>query len=206
MRQRNRRRLGIVIGIVLVCVAIPVAGRLAMTVPALVNLFRSPPRVPPREGAEKALIERGESVLRYGCIVETTGHRRTGAKFTDELKAWDGKEVQVVGYMVPLDQFDEMERFVLLPLPVHCLKCRPPPQRDMVLVELLEPARIVNEPVLVSGTLSLTDDAGQPFWYRITSARWRAPREGEGLTGRVVQEGHRHVPAELMEGLESGAG
>lgn len=79
-------------------------------------------------------------------------------KATSELKALDGKEVRIPGFMVPLeDNMKNVAQFLLVPSPQACIHVPPPPPNQMVLVEMdgTEDAKVEFGPIWIYGTLSL---------------------------------------------------
>jgi hypothetical protein len=79
-------------------------------------------------------------------------------KATSELKALDGKEVRIPGFMVPLeDNMKNVSQFLLVPSPQACIHVPPPPPNQMVLVEMdgSEDAKVEFGPIWIYGTLSL---------------------------------------------------
>jgi hypothetical protein len=58
-----------------------------------------------------------------------------------ELKAMDGKDVRIPGYVVPLEDDDTtLAEFLLVPNPQACIHVPPPPPNQMVLVKM-DPSR-----------------------------------------------------------------
>jgi hypothetical protein len=72
--------------------------------------------------------------------------------------------------MLPLDQYEKVDRFVLVPLTLVCRVCQAPPARDQLLVLLDRPTDLVTGLVVVNGTLALHPGLGKPFFYRISEA------------------------------------
>jgi uncharacterized protein len=81
----------------------------------------------------------------------------TGAA-PETLKALDGKEVRIPGFMVPLeDNARKVTEFLLVPSPQACIHVPPPPSNQMVLVEMEETANAKVEfgPIWIYGKLML---------------------------------------------------
>jgi hypothetical protein len=134
--------------------------------------------------------------------------------FADALEARDGQQVNVVGFMSPIDQFRDAEHFMLLPLPIECFFCNAPPRHYVVLVEMAEGTRaqMVNEPVFISGTLELAQTEAPKFFYRIDNASMRGADEGGGLTPMNTPMEHRmdlmqniqELQGPMLEGTDAG--
>ena len=78
---------------------------------------------------------------------------------SDELKALDGKAVDVAGYVVPteFDGAGTVKEFILVPAFGYCIHVPPPPPNQMVYVTMKEKTTFEDLwlPVVVHGTLSL---------------------------------------------------
>ena len=76
------------------------------------------------------------------------------------LKALDGKEVKIPGFMVPLeDNMRKVTQFLLVPTPQACIHVPPPPPNQMVFVEFKEGEGVNVEyglPIWTYGTLVMT--------------------------------------------------
>jgi hypothetical protein len=146
-----------------------------------------------RMAAEDKRAKEGMSLLDWKLLRKTNGTVRAGARFHDTLRPYNGQMVNVVGFMTPIDQFDDVAHFMLLPMPVYCYFCEAPPMRDILLVELEKgkKADLVNEPVLIAGHLELRGKAGDPFFYSVVNAKWDAAVEGMALTPKEILEPHK---------------
>jgi hypothetical protein len=151
----------------------------------------------------------GLELLDWQLLRTTQGRMSTGPTFTDELKEKGGQHVDIVGFMVPLDTFRNINEFMLLPLPIECYFCQIPPMRDVMLVQLKdgETTSIYKEPVLINGTLTLKEGKGVKFFYEIRDASM-GPGEPQGeLTPRYIKPQHmvpQHERDEsvLLDGYE----
>jgi uncharacterized protein len=83
---------------------------------------------------------------------------RTG-EMPAELKALDGKEVRIPGFMVPLEDWaEEATEFLLVPFFGACIHVPPPPPNQLVYVEMANRRKAkVNmyDPVWVVGRLKI---------------------------------------------------
>ncbi len=62
-----------------------------------------------------------------------------------QLQAFDGKEVKIPGYIVPLeDEVGQVIEFLLVPTPMACIHYPPPPPNQIVYVRLKEPYPVTN--------------------------------------------------------------
>ena len=71
-----------------------------------------------------------------------------------EIREWDGRAVQMTGYMLPLTQAKEVTEFVLVPYLFGCCFGGPPAPNHMVLVQLVGGARtpFLRVPIYARGT------------------------------------------------------
>ncbi len=150
----------------------------------------------------------GQSLLKWDQMRQTKRANSSSAPiFADDLSALDGKEVTLLGFMAPIDQFQDVSYFMLLPVPIECFFCSAPPMREIMYVELVQGKRadIVNEPVAITGTLTLSREAGSQFFYSIKDAQWAAGEKNTKLTPKNT--GSEHRMHQMQQGLSrSGVG
>lgn len=154
-----------------------------------------------RETLEQARLNSGIQLLRWTLVRTTKGSLQKGGKFTDELKAQNGKEVFMIGFMVPNETYRAVTEFLMLPIPIECYFCQMPPTRDVLFVKLREgqTADISPEPVLIRGTLALHEGPGVKFFYSLENATFEAAENGGSLTKKRIQFQHmvpNHTPVE----------
>lgn len=145
-----------------------------------------------RQRLEQARVEQGIELLRWNVVRKTKGSLQGGGKFTDELMAYNGQVVHMIGFMVPQEQFRDVTNFLMLPIPIECYFCAMPPSRDVLFVQLREgeTAQIYKEPVLISGTFTVHQGEGVKFFYSLRNATFKAAEEGGELTKRRIQLQH----------------
>ena len=76
-----------------------------------------------------------------------------------ELKQYDGQSISIVGYMVPFDSIEKIDRFILLQAPFMGCYHVPPPQPNETLM-INSGNNIVDysyEPLIVTGTLTIEE-------------------------------------------------
>jgi hypothetical protein len=203
LRRRARRDLVTILGVVVVLVSIAGAN-VYMRIDTLKDQM-----IKVRKTAEDLRRKEGVALMDWELLRKTKGSIRSGARFHDTLKPYDGQPINVVGFMTPIDEFRDVTHFMLLPMPIYCYFCEAPPMRDILLIEL-EPgatANLVNEPVLIGGYLALQGNAGDPFFYSVTGAKWNAAVEGMQLTPKDIGQEHRlemmQRGGELLSGEEA---
>lgn len=186
MKRRTKRDLGVLVAVLLVIGGIAF-GNSQLQRTGLAGDFEKL-----RERLEAQRIASGIELLKWNVIRTTTGNLRKGATFSPELEAYDGKEVFIIGFMVPEDTFRDVNHFLMLPIPLECYFCSMPPQRDVLLVNLKEgeTANIMVEPVLIRGTLSLQRGPGIKFFYSLEDATFEAAEDGGALTKKRLQLQH----------------
>lgn len=148
-----------------------------------------------RRAAESERAKQGVELLSWDLLRETKGNLRSGPKFDEKLvqRAKEGRTVNVMGFMTPIDQFKDVSHFMLLPLPIECYFCQMPPMRDVMLVRLEEGqvTDIFDEPVMVTGELNLHEGPRQKFFYSVTGANLQSGTKGTKLTKKSFSERHR---------------
>ena len=146
-----------------------------------------------RQAVEQAKIAEGVKLMDWELFQATKGTIRKGATYVDDLQNFDELPVNIVGYMVPINQFRNVDNFMLLPMPLDCYFCESPPMRDIILIKM-KPGEIVDlaeEPVLIGGQLHLNEGPNQQFFYTIDYATLGPALEGEILSRKRISDEHR---------------
>jgi hypothetical protein len=93
------------------------------------------------------------------------------AKVTDEVKALNGKTVQIPGFMYPLS-FEEKQNHILLSkrTPV-CFFCPPGEPNELLDVQLAKPTPINSDLVTLEGTFELTNRAEEGIFFVLKDAK-----------------------------------
>src|SRR5688572_22257560 len=130
MRRRAKRDLSVIAGIAILLAVI-----------LFVNYWYNlgdvrKVRDAQRREAEKQHSSKGLELLKWQLIRETSGSLRKGATYPEDLIAQDGQPVNIVGFMVPLEQFRQVDEFLLLPLTLDCYFCGIPPAKDVMLIHM----------------------------------------------------------------------
>lgn len=91
--------------------------------------------------------------------------------FSAELKALDGKEVKLIGFVYPTEPGETHARFLLAAYPPSCPFCLPGGPTDMVDVQAKEAVRFSNDAVTLAGRFELLQDDPSGLYYRLHDAR-----------------------------------
>ncbi|MCP3980213.1 MAG: hypothetical protein GY716_12985 [bacterium] len=96
----------------------------------------------------------------------------TGLRFGDRVKPYDGKVVELNGYIVPLDvATDTTQHFLLSRTPIkHCHRCQLKGPASTVEIFLKEPVEASKDEVIVRGKLELLADDLGDIIYRMKQA------------------------------------
>lgn len=141
---------------------------------------------------EKEIEGQGFKVLKWDSFRKIKG--KNEPQFPDELKQIDGEPVNLCGFMSPINQFSDVEEFMLLPVPMTCYFCDAPPMRDIVHVKLAERGRMVEEPIVVGGYFKVAQEKKPKFFTEISPARWNQAIDTEklkALTDKTTSEEHK---------------
>lgn len=154
-----------------------------------------------RKTVEAERREGGLELVRWDLLQATRGTLKTGPTFTEALLQHRDQHVNIVGFMVPLDDFRQAKEFLLLPMPLECYFCEAPPLREVVLVQMAEgqTTDLYQEPMLINGRLTLNEGPGTKFFYVFKDATLGPGREDQQLHRKEVDIQHRaHQTAEEL--------
>ncbi len=202
MRRRAKRDLSIIVALVIILGAVTFVNY-AYTRSDLVDRMDAL-----RREIEHERLAEGLDVLRWNLLRTTQGAARSGPTFTEELLAKNDNQINIVGFMQPLNQFRDMDEFMILPLPIECYFCQIPPMRDVMLVQMKpgSTSQLYQEPVLLNGTLQLHEGAGTKFFYSLLDAELGPGKAGTQLQQRYMDPEHmipnHETTRELVEGVE----
>jgi hypothetical protein len=91
-------------------------------------------------------------------------------EYSAGIKALDGKEVKLMGFLFPLEGKLEHERFLLTAWPPSCPFCLPAGPTQMVEVFCAEPITFTDGAILVGGRFELLRDDPSGLYYRLHEA------------------------------------
>ncbi len=196
MRRRAKRDIGLLLG------SLVIVGVIGFSNGQLNRKSLITEKDNERNRAIALRAESGMEILSWDVIRKTKGSLRKGGRFHPDLEKYDGKEVNLVGYMVQHETFKDVKEFMLLPLPLECYFCEIPPERDVMFVELVDgdTENIYDQPVLVQGDLILNRGPDQQFFYTVDWAVLKSGVKGERLKRRPLNPDHlilKHEPQEL---------
>jgi hypothetical protein len=142
---------------------------LALAFPAAAQ-HQAPPGADPSQF--KPLVERTDIVSwKLLAEVELVKQKdRYVPQFSQGVAALDQKEVQLQGFMMPLEMGDKQTHFVLSALPVTCAFCLPGGPEALVEVKTRQPVKYSFDPIVVRGRMSVLKDDPTGVFYRVTDA------------------------------------
>lgn len=186
MKRRAKRDIGILLG------AMVIIGVIGLANGQLNRLSLATEKDKERNMAIAQRVEMGMEILDWNVIRKTKGSLRKGGRFHPDLQKYNGREVNLMGFMVPGETFRDVTEFMLLPLPIECYFCGIPPERDVMYIELMEGESedIYDQPVLIIGDLTLNQGPDQQFFYTIDTAVLESGMKGEALKRRRLKLEH----------------
>lgn len=92
------------------------------------------------------------------------------AQFPPDLKAGDGKEMDIGGYLLPLQSTSEMDHFVLTRRSSGCPFCPPNEANEALEVFLKKKITYEQRQFFVKGRLHLVSTSNQGLFFRLEDA------------------------------------
>lgn len=86
------------------------------------------------------------------------------------LKALQGKEMMVYGYMFPIHTGDTHDHFLLMARNLSCQFCFPSDARNLIEVSMKNTINYQRQPLLIKGTFAMSDKTEMGVIYRLDNA------------------------------------
>lgn len=92
--------------------------------------------------------------------------------FSKNLKTWNGKKIQLKGFVIPIGEVGDPKKFMLSSLPFNvCYFCGAAGPETVVQVESDQVVNFTTKPVTVEGILQLNDKDPDNHIYILKSAK-----------------------------------
>lgn len=92
--------------------------------------------------------------------------------FSKEIKAIEGKEIVIKGYIIPVEGFKSHKEFIFSAFPYNmCFFCGGAGPETVMEVVCAEPIEYTAESVKIKGTLSLNDSDINQLMYKLENAK-----------------------------------
>lgn len=136
--------------------------------PALEDIWQ--PAETPDGGVSWKTLETTEELQR----TDDEGYIVSRPKFSDAVKALEGKRIKVAGWMMPLENGEEQRHFVLLGYPPGCPFHMHAGPKQFIEVRTTIPIQTqMWDPIIIEGTLTLTGYEETGVFYQIPDGRLR---------------------------------
>ena len=106
-------------------------------------------------------------VLRQTKVGEDAQRGLYTASFPAAVKALDGTNVQLSGFMLPIDAWTRSKHFLLSKYTPVCFFCPPGEPNEVVEVTTAKPVPVTEKLVTLSGKLTMTDSSEKGLFFRI---------------------------------------
>jgi hypothetical protein len=116
---------------------------------------------------------KGVNAIPWSVVTETVLDKQYRPTFTKYLKELDGKQVQLKGYMQPLDEEQDVSAFLFVEYPIGCWFCEMPEITAIVVVDLPKDktCAYTRRQLRVTGKLTLNGTDPESYLYRIRDAK-----------------------------------
>ena len=89
--------------------------------------------------------------------------------FSDDIKAMEGKEILVKGYIIPVEGYASHKEFIFSAFPYNmCFFCGGAGPETVMEIEAKEPVKYTAEQIYLKGILSLNSDDINHLMYKMT--------------------------------------
>jgi uncharacterized protein len=108
--------------------------------------------------------------------------------YSAEVKALDGRDVKLMGFIYPLEGGLEHERFLLTAWPPSCPFCLPAGPSQMVEVYCEEPVEFTDGAIMMAGKFEVLKDDPSGMYYRMRDANEIERFDDIRWTGQLPQQ------------------
>jgi hypothetical protein len=108
--------------------------------------------------------------------------------YSAEIKALDGRDVKLMGFIYPLQGGLEHERFLLTAWPPSCPFCLPAGPSQMVEVLCDQPVEFTDGAIVMAGRFEVLKDDPSGMYYRMHEAKLVERHDDIRWTGQLPQQ------------------
>ncbi|MFZ5972100.1 MAG: hypothetical protein ACOYXA_10955 [Bacteroidota bacterium] len=112
----------------------------------------------------------------YQIKNDKNGYQVEVPVFSKNLRGWDGKKIKLKGFVIPVNEVGDHEKFMLSSLPFNvCYFCGAAGPETVVEVEATEPVRFSSKAIWMEGILELNDRDPDRHMYILKMAQVISP-------------------------------
>jgi hypothetical protein len=135
---------------------------LSATLPIIVN-------APDNGGVNIPTLEEIPGVVSWKTLAKVT-LKNDQPDFHQDVKALNGKKVKVQGFMMPLENTEKQQHFLLSVNPPSCFFCLPADSDGLIEIYTSPGIEMSFEPIVVQGTFSVLTNDEMGMYYRMDHA------------------------------------
>jgi hypothetical protein len=107
---------------------------------------------------------------------DKNGYQMEEPVFSKHLKSWNGKKIKLKGFVIPVNEVGDQDKFMLSSLPFNvCYFCGAAGPETVIEVESVEKVRFTSKPIWMEGTLQLNDKDPDRHMYILKAAHLILP-------------------------------
>ena len=92
--------------------------------------------------------------------------------FHEDVKALEGKKLQVKGYIIPVEGYKGHKEFIFSAFPYNmCFFCGGAGPETVMEVEAIEPVQFTAEQIIIEGVLQLNEDDINRLMYKLVDVK-----------------------------------
>ncbi|MEM6783918.1 MAG: DUF3299 domain-containing protein [Bacteroidota bacterium] len=122
-----------------------------------------------------ALPAQAQQSINWDTLAQVELQRQDGRfvpNFAPEVDGLNGQEVEIQGFIFPIQQTLEQTHFILIAFPLaDCFYCLPGASESMIEVKTAQPVDFTYDPVTITGTLEVLESDPMGMYYRLSDAR-----------------------------------
>jgi len=119
---------------------------------------------------------------------DKNGYQVETPVFSATLKSWNGKKIKLKGYVIPVSEVGDSDKFMLSSLPFNvCYFCGAAGPETVIEVESTEKIKFSSKAIWMEGTLQLNDKDPDHHMFILKSAKSSAT-SGAAMKEQVSSE------------------
>jgi hypothetical protein len=196
MKRKLVSSFGIIIGLIVINIIISAQYQEKEAFASALKKLRAEHRQSPKQHDEPTMFVQAASLgtggtrITFNDLREYRFSRKANNPIPEKLKALQGKEVNIAGYMIPMSEALDVTEFMLVQMPFFgCCYSVPPEPNETVMVKMQKgkSTPYVYSPIRVTGTFKIQETKIDGFVVSVYEIEATQVKETDAKDKDVIQ-------------------